>query len=107
MRKFTRSEAILPTEAGEASANMRMTSDSRRKYADSLSVGSNSLSVGLIFPGDPAIMKKSSQGGIAMDQKKVGNFLAQLRKEKGLSQKELARIVGVTDKTVSRWETGV
>ncbi len=41
-----------------------------------------------------------------MDQKKVGNFLAQLRKEKGLSQKELARIVGVTDKTVSRWETG-
>ncbi len=41
-----------------------------------------------------------------MDQKKVGNFLAQLRKEKGLSQKELAQIVGVTDKTVSRWETG-
>ena len=41
-----------------------------------------------------------------MDQKKVGDFLAQLRKEKGLSQKELAQIVGVTDKTVSRWETG-
>ncbi len=41
-----------------------------------------------------------------MDQKKVGAFLAQLRKEKNLSQKELAEKIGVTDKTVSRWETG-
>ncbi len=41
-----------------------------------------------------------------MDQKKVGEFLSQLRKEKGLSQKELAGKIGVTDKTISRWETG-
>ncbi len=41
-----------------------------------------------------------------MDQKKVGEFLSQLRREKGLSQKELAEKIGVTDKTVSRWETG-
>lgn len=41
-----------------------------------------------------------------MDQKKVGEFLSQLRKEKGLSQKGLAEKIGVTDKTVSRWETG-
>lgn len=41
-----------------------------------------------------------------MDQKKVGTFLSQLRKEKGLSQKELAQKIGVTDKTISRWETG-
>lgn len=41
-----------------------------------------------------------------MDQKKVGAFLSQLRREKGLSQKELAEKIGVTDKTVSRWETG-
>ena len=41
-----------------------------------------------------------------MDQIKVGEFLASLRKEKGLTQEALAERIGVTNKTISRWETG-
>ena len=41
-----------------------------------------------------------------MDQMKVGEFLASLRKEKGLTQEALAERIGVTNKTISRWETG-
>ena len=41
-----------------------------------------------------------------MDMQKVGNFLAQLRKDKNLTQEELGEQIGVTNKTVSRWENG-
>lgn len=42
-----------------------------------------------------------------MDLIKTGKFIADLRKEKGLTQEQLGEIIGVTNKTVSRWETGV
>ena len=41
-----------------------------------------------------------------MDQAKIGEFLAVLRKEKGITQEAFAERIGVTNKTVSRWETG-
>lgn len=41
-----------------------------------------------------------------MDQVKVGKFIAQLRKEQGLTQEALGHRLGVTNKTVSRWENG-
>ena len=41
-----------------------------------------------------------------MDNLKFGAFIAQLRKEKNLTQKELADRLHVTDKAVSKWETG-
>ena len=41
-----------------------------------------------------------------MDQKKVGSFLRELRKEKQLTQEQLAERFGVTSRSVSRWETG-
>jgi len=42
-----------------------------------------------------------------MDQKKIGEFITRLRKEKGLTQEELADKLKVSSKSVSRWETGV
>jgi len=42
-----------------------------------------------------------------MNQKNIGIFIAQLRKEKGLTQEELACILSVNNKTISRWENGV
>ena len=41
-----------------------------------------------------------------MDCTSVGNFIAELRKEKGLTQAELAERVGVTGGAVSKWERG-
>lgn len=41
-----------------------------------------------------------------MDQKKIGVFLKELRKEKRLTQEQLAEIVQVSSRTVSRWENG-
>lgn len=41
-----------------------------------------------------------------MDQKKTGEFLKQLRKEKGITQEQLAEQFLVSGRTVSRWETG-
>ena len=41
-----------------------------------------------------------------MDKKKIGKFIQELRKEKKLTQSELAELIGVTDKAISRWETG-
>ena len=42
-----------------------------------------------------------------MDQIKIGAFIAALRKEQGLTQRQLAEELGISDKTVSKWETGV
>ena len=41
-----------------------------------------------------------------MDQKKVGLFLKTLRKEKNITQEVLAETLNVSNRTVSRWETG-
>lgn len=39
--------------------------------------------------------------------KDMGQFMQEMRKKKGLTQKELAELIGVSDKTISKWETGV
>lgn len=41
-----------------------------------------------------------------MDQKKIGAFIARRRKELDMTQKELAEKLGITDRAVSKWETG-
>ena len=41
-----------------------------------------------------------------MDQTKIGKFIASKRKEHGLTQSQLAEKLGITDKAVSKWETG-
>ena len=42
-----------------------------------------------------------------MDSVKFGAFIAETRKECGMTQQELAKKLSVTNKAVSRWETGV
>lgn len=41
-----------------------------------------------------------------MDQIKIGKFISDMRKKQGLTQKQLAEQLNVTDKTISKWETG-
>ena len=42
-----------------------------------------------------------------MDQEKIGKFIATLRKEKNLTQEQLAEKLGITKNTVSKWERGL
>lgn len=41
-----------------------------------------------------------------MDQIKIGKFIAKMRKEQSYTQRQLADILGISDKTISKWETG-
>ena len=41
-----------------------------------------------------------------MDCIKTGRLLAKLRKEKGLTQREVADALGISNRTISKWETG-
>ena len=41
-----------------------------------------------------------------MDQEKTGKFICSVRRELGLTQEQLGERLGVTNKTISRWETG-
>ena len=47
------------------------------------------------------------QGGSKMDSQKFGTFIAQCRKDKKMTQSDLAAKLNVTDKAISRWERGV
>lgn len=42
-----------------------------------------------------------------MDNEKFGNFIKELRREKNLTQKELAKKINITDKAISKWERGL
>ena len=41
-----------------------------------------------------------------MDQEKIGRFITECRKDKKLTQTELADKLGITDKAISKWENG-
>ncbi|MBR6641834.1 MAG: helix-turn-helix transcriptional regulator, partial [Clostridia bacterium] len=38
-----------------------------------------------------------------MDQEKIGRFIAELRKEKNMTQIDLANKLGITDRAISKW----
>ena len=41
-----------------------------------------------------------------MDQIKIGRFIAAMRKEQGLTQRQLAEMLDVSNRTISKWECG-
>lgn len=42
-----------------------------------------------------------------MEQEKIGKFISELRKEKNMTQEDLGELLGVTSKSISRWENGI
>ncbi len=42
-----------------------------------------------------------------MNQEKIGKFIAKCRKEKNLTQLQLAEKLNISNRAVSKWETGV
>lgn len=50
---------------------------------------------------------KKSEGGICVDNEKMGRLIREARKEKGLTQLDVARKFGITDRAVSKWERGI
>ena len=62
------------------------------------------LPVGCLFPGGGV---HSGQEVMDMNKERLGGFISQRRRELGLTQRELAERVHVTDKAVSKWERGV
>lgn len=51
-------------------------------------------------------MVRASKGGTTLNQEKIGKFLSELRKEQGMTQQQLADTIGVSNKTISKWECG-
>ena len=47
-----------------------------------------------------------SERRMPMDQIKIGKFIAECRKKVNLTQMQLAQILGITDRAISKWETG-
>lgn len=48
----------------------------------------------------------SFEGGIFMEQEKIGKFIAKRRKDLHFTQANLAKKLGITDRAVSKWENG-
>ena len=46
------------------------------------------------------------KGGNSMDQLKIGKFIAECRKQNGLTQMQLAEKLNITDRAISKWENG-
>ena len=72
----------------------------------------------LLYPpfGDrdrPSVLKLSREicaGGhtaMDLDRKKIGDLISTLRRQRGMTQKELADQLHVSDRTVSKWERGL
>ena len=59
------------------------------------------------FPRRGMIRTKTAKGEDGMDHEKTGRYIAACRKKKKMTQKDLADRLGVTNKAVSKWETGV
>ena len=56
--------------------------------------------------GRESLVNGSVETEIGMDQIKIGRFIAEMRKKLGFTQRDIAEKLGISDKTVSKWECG-
>ena len=54
----------------------------------------------------PLMVYTKSERRYFMDQLKIGKFIAECRKKENLTQMQLAEKLNITDRAVSKWETG-
>ena len=47
------------------------------------------------------------KGELEMNQQKLGELIYDLRKEKNMTQKQVADLMNISDKTISKWERGL
>ena len=59
------------------------------------------------FPSFKVYHKSKRRFYFTMDNTKMGELIRQARKAKGLTQKDVAEKLGITDRAVSKWERGV
>ena len=65
------------------------------------------LSAPCVYIPPRFVLCSGQKGGSPMDQIKIGRFIAETRRAKGLTQRQLADQLSISDKTISKWETGV
>ena len=65
------------------------------------------LSAPCVYIPPRFVLCSGQKGGSPMDQIKIGRFVAETRRAKGLTQRQLADQLSISDKTISKWETGV
>ena len=66
-------------------------------------MSNSTIGMWIFRPKAKILMEK---GGRTMDPKKIGGFIAQRRKQMNLTQAQLAEKLNITDRAVSKWETG-
>ena len=62
----------------------------------------------MFFPQTCSMLKASSiQEAFQMNQTAIGSYIARKRREQNLTQEQLAQQLGMSNKTISKWENGV
>lgn len=59
-----------------------------------------------MIPAKMRLSNKSDFGGKEMDNVQTGKLIAELRKRQGLTQQQLADQLNLSNKTISKWESG-
>jgi len=65
-----------------------------------------SVYVLLISSFSDILLTQNNTGGVQMNQEKIGAFIQEMRKEKQMTQEQLAELLGTSQKSISRWENG-